>query len=87
MMAGAVVRAPAYCRFSCRSCAAWQPPQTIAGRRRYLPDINSKSGQKRGAAERKAKNTVAQVRLCYAMGPVEHCAVEYGGRLVPSAQR
>ena len=35
--------------------------QTIAGRRRYLPEINSKSGQKRAAAERKAKNTVAQV--------------------------
>ncbi|PRW44411.1 helicase and polymerase-containing TEBICHI isoform X1 [Chlorella sorokiniana] len=34
--------------------------ETIAGRRRYLPEINSKSGQKRAAAERKAKNTVAQ---------------------------
>lgn len=44
-----------------RVCFARNGLQTIAGRRRYLPDINSKSGQKRSAAERKAKNTVAQV--------------------------
>lgn len=49
--------------------------QTIAGRRRYLPDINSKSGQKRAAAERKAKNTVAQVARSPLRGRPWRCRV------------
>ncbi len=35
--------------------------QTLAGRRRYLPNIHSKNSAKRAAAERQAKNTVCQV--------------------------
>ncbi|KAL4428417.1 hypothetical protein ABPG75_002506 [Micractinium tetrahymenae] len=34
--------------------------ETLAGRRRYLPNINSKNSGKRAAAERQAKNTVCQ---------------------------
>ncbi|EFN55218.1 hypothetical protein CHLNCDRAFT_52598 [Chlorella variabilis] len=34
--------------------------ETLAGRRRYLPNINCRDGRKRAAAERQAKNTVCQ---------------------------
>lgn len=51
-------------RWQPEPCRALRPLlQTLAGRRRYLPNINSKSGAKRAAAERQAKNTICQVGL------------------------
>lgn len=65
MIAGFKARFPGVQRFIAQTladCRAQGYVETLLGRRRYLPDVLSPADAKRAQAERRAINTVCQVR-------------------------